>query len=471
MYISIYFPVSDFRDLQEVQSIRRPTWPVFKTGSKPFQQNLGLIRDRPLGGIRGWIQEGTICEIGKSIEISHKPKTKVLKRFYFDGTFSGYFSLGFSGLLSKQKRSYNEIELNQLVADIVTRSVRSRHAASEVSLLEYGKFATEIYANGATSVSRQELACGSFSRWIQTARPLVVFELPSDRVSASIKHSKFKLWPFLQNKVRFISKENGSPQEFEIPVAIIEKKSRSEDKFARQARMVLARLYCEFCLLEDAVDLLASRDAFEIADSQNDYFCGRISESLSRLTGAKRLSALRDPDFYNVFTRVFLDGFDTAKIEALAQGLDVHGARRNLRESLLKSHLWMKVANQDQFEIVKEKVMSKYVNEGGVVGAMGDNARADQSTFTQNVGVEFSSDEMAKLVDELERLKAALVSEGSTNSLSAAAAISEAKDSAASQNSSALVTSLKKAGKWAFDVATKIGVAAAAAAIKKAAGL
>lgn len=440
-------------------------------GAKPFQQNLGLIRERPRGGIRGWVQEGVICEIGRSVEIAHQARTRVLKRFYFDGSFSGYFSVGVSGLMSKYKRAYTLDDLAHIANELLSRKVRSRHSERVVSLDAYGTLASEIYANGATCSAKNSLGQVDLARWVRNSPPIIVFEIPSDRLSVSVKYSMFQPWKFMQNQVRFVSGSSDAGEDLELPIAIIEKKSRSEDAYTRQARMVLARLYCEFCLLQDSVYLLASQEAANIAPEKSDYFCGRISDSLSRLTGSKRLSALRDPKFYEVFTKVFLQGFDISKIDELAQGLEIHGARRNLRQSLLNSHLWMRIANEEQLELVMEKVMGNKYENKGVVGAMGDNASADNSTFSQHVGVQFSEQEMAELAGELESLKKALIQDASTESLSAAAAVSEAQESAEAKDGAKLSSALKKAGKWAFDVATKIGVTVAAAAIKKAAGL
>lgn len=472
MYVSFYFPISDFRDLRPSKPIRNPTWPVFLDDAKPFQQNLGSIKKRPLGGIRGWVQEGVICEIGRSLTVAHQDQTSVRKRFYFDGSFSGYFSLGVSGLMRKYKRAYAVDDLVQITNDVLSRSVRSRHYDKVVPLHEYGNVAAKIYANGATSANKDNLSQIDLSRWVRSSRPLIIFEVPSDRLSSSLKRSFFfQSLPFMQSNVRFLYECLDSDQRVEFPLVVIEKNSRSEDSYARQARMVLARLYCEFCLLQDSVFFLTSNEALSLSREKGDYFCGRIIESLSRLTGAKRLAPLRDPSFYDAFTKVFLDGFDVSKIDALAHGLEIHGARRNLRQSLLKSHLWMRIANEENLEIVKEKIMGNKYENRGVVGAMGENPRADHSNFLQTTGVDFSDKEMSKLVNQLEDLKNALIQDGSTKSLLAAAAVSEAKESAEAKDGTNLASALRKAGAWAFDIATKIGVTVAAAAIKKSAGL
>lgn len=471
MYLSIYFPISDFRDVRSGDVTCGPRWPVFFSGAKPFQKNLGVIRDRPLGGIRGWVQEGHICEIGRSIEIQPQRNTRVLKRFHFDGTFSGYFSVGVSGLLPRTIRSFDESDLREILASTLLRKVRSRHLREVATLGEYGEFAARVYSNGTTVANKQALKSDESLKWLQSARPIIVFEVPSDRLASGLKNDKYRSWRFMQNQVRMVSGSSDGEEFQEYPLVIIEKNSRSEDRFARQARMVLARLYCEFCLLQDSVHLLASKEATIIDASKSDYFCGRMVDALSRLNGSKRLTALKDPEFYRTFVRVFLDQFDMSKIDALAHGLEVHGARNNLRRSLLNSHLWMRIANEEQLELVLEKVMGNKYENKGVVGAMGDRATADNSTFSQNIGVQLSNEEMVQLVSELETLKSELMKDASTKSLAAAAAVSEAKEEAEASNSAGVVSALKQAGKWAFDVATKIGVAVAAAAIKKSAGL
>ncbi|CAK0776192.1 hypothetical protein CCP3SC15_530030 [Gammaproteobacteria bacterium] len=74
--------------------------------------------------------------------------------------------------------------------------------------------------------------------------------------------------------------------------------------------------------------------------------------------------------------------------------------------------------------------------------------------------------DFAALEKELATLRATLQKEATKpEHYDALAAIAKAEDAARQQNESALKNHLKSAGKWARDVATKIGVSLAATAI------
>lgn len=441
MYLSIYYPFSDFRDLRLEETMRNPTWPIFLGEARPFQQNLGEIIERPLGGIRGWVQEGAICEIKNSVEVSFQKATRVRKRFYSDGWFSGYFSIGISGLMHKDCRAYDVRDIAKIIRTALSRSVRSRHSLLKTDLSDFGEFATEIYANGATSGKRLSINDYKSDRWVRSSPPIIIVEIPSDRLSSETKRFLSRESSIMGCGTRFLPANEEPYEDIDFPIVIVEKNSRSEDFFSRNARMVLARLYCEFSLLQDAVNFLASPESGQILAKKRDYFCERMSESLSRLTGKKRLAALKDPRFYSSFTEVFLDSFELVKIDELANGLDVFGARRNLRQSLLNSHLWVNIANEKQLELVMEKIMGNKYENKGVVGAMGDNAVATGNTFSQNLFEHYSEKEIDKLKEELKILKSTLLEGGTTTDIESAAAISQAEDSLASQDSAGLVES------------------------------
>ncbi len=78
----------------------------------------------------------------------------------------------------------------------------------------------------------------------------------------------------------------------------------------------------------------------------------------------------------------------------------------------------------------------------------------------------------AKLADELVQLRAAMKQQGQTvEHDEAVLAIGKAEQAAREDDKVGALQYLRSAGKWAFDVATKIGVNVAAEAIKKASGL
>jgi uncharacterized protein YjbI with pentapeptide repeats len=111
----------------------------------------------------------------------------------------------------------------------------------------------------------------------------------------------------------------------------------------------------------------------------------------------------------------------------------------------------------------------------GQAGAVGPNAHAHDMTFNQlqQIGSRIAdSMDLAALASELETLRQALKKEASTEEHDIAIVdIGAAKRAAEAKDSGKLAESLKSAGKWALDVATKIGMSLATEAIKQSTGM
>lgn len=104
--------------------------------------------------------------------------------------------------------------------------------------------------------------------------------------------------------------------------------------------------------------------------------------------------------------------------------------------------------------------------------AMGPNAHASGNTFQQVWQQNASSIDLKALTHELETLRKAMRTEA-TDAMHdvAIGEIASAKTAAAEGNGAKALEHLKNAGKWAFDVSTKIGVGVATAALKTSLGL
>jgi len=122
-----------------------------------------------------------------------------------------------------------------------------------------------------------------------------------------------------------------------------------------------------------------------------------------------------------------------------------------------------------QGEIV---VGDKYEAHGHAqVGAMGKEAKVTTVTFGGPHG-EIAEFDLASLVGELQSLRAEMRNQASTTEDDLAiVAVGQAIAAAEDGDSSNLFKHLKSAGKWAIAVATSIGAAVAAGAIKSTLGL
>ncbi len=112
------------------------------------------------------------------------------------------------------------------------------------------------------------------------------------------------------------------------------------------------------------------------------------------------------------------------------------------------------------------------VYQAGQAGAMGPNAKAENINFVQVLREAIGDHSLADLVNDLERLRTAMLSESKNAAQDdAVAAVAEAEAAAKKGDAASVFALLKRAGTWTLDVATKIGTAVAAKAIEKSMGL
>jgi ribosomal protein S18 len=148
---------------------------------------------------------------------------------------------------------------------------------------------------------------------------------------------------------------------------------------------------------------------------------------------------------------------------------------RKIRFKLSDQGLEVSIENFDKDpEIVyideRGKIMSNTYTNYGNVGAMGENASAQQfQQVSQAVGGQI---DLPKLAAELEQLRAALAKEASTDDhFDAIASVGAAREAAKKGDGPGAVEKLKTAGKWVLGVAEKIGVGLVVAVAKSALGL
>lgn len=120
----------------------------------------------------------------------------------------------------------------------------------------------------------------------------------------------------------------------------------------------------------------------------------------------------------------------------------------------------------------KEMFVGDQYNVTGQVGAIGPNATSENNTFNQAFHHVASNIDLSKLATELSALRKSMRQEAfEIEHDQAIACIGSAEGAAKDQDGAGALKHLKSAGKWAFDVANKIGTTVAAKAIETAMGL
>lgn len=108
----------------------------------------------------------------------------------------------------------------------------------------------------------------------------------------------------------------------------------------------------------------------------------------------------------------------------------------------------------------------------GQAGAMGPNAKASHMTFQQIWNAGQGDINLGSLAQELPVLRAAMRKEAAEPAHDkAVAAVAEAEEAAKDNDGPGVMGQLHKAGKWAWEMATKLGLNVATEALKKALGL
>lgn len=118
--------------------------------------------------------------------------------------------------------------------------------------------------------------------------------------------------------------------------------------------------------------------------------------------------------------------------------------------------------------------MSEFKNtiQGNFQGAMGDGAQATNLSYNQIGDRIENSMDLLSLAGDLLKLRQAMSEEArEPTHYIALGEVAKAEEAATAKDSSKVAESLKGAGKWALDVATKIGASLATEAIKESMGI
>jgi hypothetical protein len=153
----------------------------------------------------------------------------------------------------------------------------------------------------------------------------------------------------------------------------------------------------------------------------------------------------------------------TAEFDGILKGLHL-GAELEERRSAPQ----VNVQNFQESHHMRDKF-----ENSGQAGAMGPQAHAHDMQFVQQIWNQMGvRADPALLADELGKILEAMKPDAAEpEHFDAMGAVSRAKRAADSGDGPGALANLKTAGKWALDVATKIGTAVATEAMKKSMGL
>ena len=478
MFGSAYFPIFDGRHYFPNRAVlsSRPRWPRLLDDEFSFQRNLGTIRPRPLGGIRGWAAEPDVCEIRRSLLVSPPSKAQALEklvvqffRFYADGSGAAQFSIGAPALLWSHLRSAaNRTDL--FLADFLNCHIQSRHITELACVKDAGHMLSYLYGTGITKGNSRQADLrrvwyGSPALFVSISEfsPYEMIGINHSIMQGEIDGSRFAI------SYRFdkTSLTNANPTFY-----IFADPGAGRNKM-RAVRIIAARLYLELFAFERCLSILTGPDAANLDEMGKSRLATRLNIAASRLAGGDQPRFLIKNGLYPIMSNIFSTLHRPGKVDELLSALQWLSSSANFQSNVLR-------AINGQFDQERDnatqggplyeeaKVTIKYANFGQV-GAMGDGARAEH--FSQLWQAQQANIDLREASVELVKLQDAMRSEAKEDGhYQSIASVVEAKNAATAGEGASMMAALGKAGKWALSVAEKIGVGVAAGAIKTAIG-
>ncbi len=437
----------------------RPCWPVPNLAGASFQRNLGAIVQRPLGGVRGWASESSICEIRDSLRVGHAlwtpqglPIRPAFKRFYNDGDGGAHFSIGFPLPASY---ATSRKSLGAALDRLLSLHVETRHGPLSCDLASAGELIAQLFDSGTTKGNRpSESGFG-----IAVGSPLIIVDGPTNIVERRLFRSAT---PYAKAADAMVQNVHVGQHLSVLAVAGLGGRRAG----ARVARIILARLYLELFCFEQGLHLLSSPALGELSEGGSDVLLTRIAQSVRRLSHGTN-------ELYAELNEAFATVHKPGRLDDLKEALRIVGASRNLIVGIRHAIERTGVDIDKLYEIQGGNTYvtnNSYNVSGGNVGAMGENANA--SNFSQTSAQVADTLDLAALVPELQRLQEALKHEAVDGEhYVSLAAVAKAREAAEAGDTNAAVGNLVKAGGWALSVAEKIGVGLAVLAIKGGIGL
>lgn len=467
MHISISYPLFDGRQFSSGGDSRlsRPTYPPNEAQSA-FIRNMGALRNRPLGGFRGWIGEDYFCDVSSSLTVpTHTAKhlRSLRKRFYYSGGHVGHLEFSFTPAHKVDDILASRKVFIDFIKRVTEFQIGSKHYNGFQSSLCASAILEQNFVQGTSVVSTEDQLPVKFGPPVIT---VIMSGMPSyyKRSWAGSIGSSFSATPSILQTGLVVSG---------VKSFVIQSMGRRNEASARFARTGLHRMYAELFAFENMVAWLISPEAEGLDSASGAMFAEQLATSMRRLTGRERPTFSGIELEYEFLVDQFSQLHQPGRIDELMEALRRVGARPNLQRSVANAiRLQFSTDGNTYFAgdyIMGDKVNGDKYENSGQVGAMGRNAKVGSVSFdmSRSTGAELS--ELAK---ELQKLVSALSAAATTDQERAQIdALNAAEQAAAAGDKSKLTAALKGVGPWALGAATAIGTGLAVAAIKGAAGI
>jgi hypothetical protein len=472
MLTSLQFPLADSRAFidSDVGLLTRPAWPALVPDYE-FVRSFGSIRKRKLGGLVGWVGEHAVCEATRAMRFRSLPKLQYpglerislsvpYRRFYFDGLAVGKFDVGFA-TQSTAPVDLSRAAAKQLIYELLDQTVDvpcypTGFATSKFLLAS--KHLAKLYLTATTKVSHIDKTEVQ-SWWVRPGPSLFFIVVPPDEtVKMPFREMRIPIDQNLGFEMSHCVIPHGGRN---LPMWLLRLNSNQNLTMARALRICLLRLHAEHeCLKLILQNILSNRFDLKPRSTASDTLQRYLNEAIRRISRLGNESKQLDSELAE-FARISDDTINPGERDAILESLANIDVRRNIFNKVREY--------VDQTIHVQEQIMGdRYtIGQAGAVGPQSSAQNFHQLWQEIHEGTDLGS-----LAKDLEKLRRALLKEANTpDDYAIIGHVSSAEAAAKQNNGPKTLEYLARTGRWAMDVATKIGTTLAASALKDSLGI
>ncbi len=348
MLLTIQFPIADLRGFSEDSEsgrLRKPAWP-FPVANADFVRGYGTIRNRPKGGLMGWVGENEVCKATKSIRLSGCPRLRLadskntvpiriaFRRYFFDGLAVGKVELGFATKSHTSVRVEKD-DLKKFIDKILHLKVRVKIRGEyvECQLQNAGNFLAQSYLASTTYINHQK----DIKKWqVGAGVPLLFLNSGGlDQVSTPYPSREVNLpstYDF--NLGYYLVPSNGNM----FQMWFMNKLNDFHSDQARNLRIYLLRLHAEHeCLQHTLRNIMAKNLIVTARSEQSNALQHYFNEATKRIGLLEQKASALGADEIAGIARESMDLLNPGQrytLRSKIDQLDILDMRKNIDDKM-----------------------------------------------------------------------------------------------------------------------------------------
>lgn len=355
MLVTVQFPIADMRSFAPgpQRRLSKPAWPDAHPGGE-FVRGIGGVDVRRLGGLNGWIGEGTHCRASRLITLDKLPALTLMnaadypfghaiqtrlkfRRLYVDGKALAKCEVGFAGGAFRGDWGV-QYDFLKILDDILTLECRVPEATSAPLVFSGKAVATRyllcttkrsaIHRDGPQTKNASELGL------VAAGDPLVFIDLSSQAISLPRGYNAVVMPGNFAFQIFYGIYATGS---FRVPIWILLRSIQEDplDHRARHLRIYLQRIHAEKEVLRLVLNNISSGRLKPDGDpAASDSLQRYLLESTTRISHLEVKADKKGVGGIGALAGTCLEFARPGWLAALTERLDLMNIRPNIRRNI-----------------------------------------------------------------------------------------------------------------------------------------